>query len=47
MRLEGVGRFVMGLLDQVEILEGEELWDYMQAQCRMGMGKKRPVRRPL
>lgn len=40
-KLEGVGRFVMGLLDQVEILEGEELWDYVQAQCRMGLAMRR------
>lgn len=42
-RLEGVGRFVMGLLDQVEILEGTELWDYVRAQCRMGLGIKPPL----
>ena len=36
MRLEGIGRFVMGLLDQVEILEGDALWDYVQERwkCR-------------
>ena len=42
-RLEGVGRFVMGLLDQVKILEGAELWDYVQAQCRMGLSIKPPL----
>ena len=34
MRLEGIGRFVMGLLDQVEILEGEPLRCYVLEKCR-------------
>ena len=40
MRLEGIGRFVMGLLDQVEILEGDALWDYVQERCRMGLSMR-------
>lgn len=39
MRLEGIGRFVMGLLDQVEILEGDALWDYVQERCRVGLAR--------
>ena len=43
MRLEGIGRFVMGLLDQVEILEGDALWDYVQERCRMGQEREMPA----
>lgn len=36
-KMEGVGRFVMGLLDEVEILEGDALRQYIIQRCRMGM----------
>lgn len=38
-KMEGVGRFVMGLLDEVEILEGDALRQYIIQRCRMGMEK--------
>ena len=28
-KLEGVGRFVIGLADQIKILEGQELFQYI------------------
>ena len=33
-RMEGIGRFVMGLLSQIEILEGEELRQYVLESIR-------------
>ena len=27
-------------LDQVEILEGDALWDYVQERCRMGLSMR-------
>ena len=44
MRLEGIGRFVMGLLDQVEILEGEPLRCYVLEKCR---GQEARFSKPL
>lgn len=30
-------------LDQVEILEGDALWDYVQERCRMGQEREMPA----
>lgn len=37
--LEGAGRFVAGLADEVDILEGDELRDYVAAFLQRGAGK--------
>lgn len=33
MSLKGIGRFVMGLADEIDILEGEELREYVRDMC--------------
>lgn len=44
--LEGVGRFVMGLMDQVEILQGEALRQFVLEKCRGLEGRfSRPLER--
>ena len=30
-------------LDQVEILEGDALWDYVREMCRMGQEREMPA----
>ena len=44
--LDGVGRFVMGLMDQIEILQGEELRQFVIEKCRGLEGRfSRPLER--
>ena len=38
-RVEGIGRFVTGLIPEIEILEGEELREYVHKRCLAGAVK--------